>query len=169
MGFANQARGAIAVALAVAACGGFGKSNDQASSGGKVSLSFLVDNQPTTVKTAEALASAFHTRNPDVTIKVASRPGGSDGDNIVKTRLSTGTMNDVFEYNSGSLFQAISPQKNLVSLNDRPWVKDLDKSFTPSVSAGGQVYGAPWGSSFGGGILYNKKVFKKLGLKVPTT
>jgi raffinose/stachyose/melibiose transport system substrate-binding protein len=177
MDFARRRRGAIWLGAVIAclsgltACGGFGNNSNGggASKGGKVTLSFLVDNQPTTVKTAEGLAAAFHRSNPDVTIKVSSRPGGSDGDNIVKTRLSTGTMNDVFEYNSGSLFQALSPQKNLVSLNDRPWVSKLDKSFIPSVSAGGQVYGAPWGSSFGGGILYNKKVFKKLGLQIPKT
>jgi raffinose/stachyose/melibiose transport system substrate-binding protein len=37
------------------------------------------------------------------------------------------------------------------------------------VSAGGKVFGAPWGSSFGGGVLYNKKVYAKLGLEVPKT
>ncbi len=38
-------------------------------------------------------------------VKVETRPQGADGDNVVKTRLSTGDMDDVFEYNSGSLFQ----------------------------------------------------------------
>ena len=35
-----------------------------------------------------------------------TRPGGSDGDNLVKTRLSTGDMAEVFKYNNGSLLQA---------------------------------------------------------------
>jgi raffinose/stachyose/melibiose transport system substrate-binding protein len=37
------------------------------------------------------------------------------------------------------------------------------------VSANNQVYGAPFGGSTGGGILYNKKIFDQLGLKVPKT
>ncbi len=32
-----------------------------------------------------------------------TRPGGSEGDNLVKTRLSTGDMAEVFVYNNGSL------------------------------------------------------------------
>jgi len=161
-----------AAALLVAACGGLGQTDSGGgggSGGGKVTLSFLVDNNPATVKMADGVVAAFHARNPNISVKVNTRPQGGDGDNLVKTRLATGEMDDVFEYNSGSLFQAISPQKNLVGLDDQPWVKLLDKTFTPSVSAGGNVYGVPWGSSFGGGVLYNKKVFDKLGLKVPTT
>ncbi len=54
---------------------------------------------------------AFEKANPGITVKVETRPGGGDGDNIVKTRLSTGDMTDVFMYNSGSLFQAINPKQ----------------------------------------------------------
>jgi raffinose/stachyose/melibiose transport system substrate-binding protein len=163
-----------AAALAVAACGGLGQTDNgggggSGSGGGKVTLSFLVDNNPANVKLAEGVATAFHARNPNITVKVQTRPQGGDGDNVVKTRLATGEMDDVFAYNSGSLFQALSPAKNLVALSDQPWVSKLDKAFTPSVSAGGKVYGAPYGSSFGGGVLYNKKVFAKLGLQVPKT
>ena len=39
----------------------------------------------------------------------------------------------------------------------------------PTVSADDQVYGAPFGSAFGGGILYNKKVYEELGLEIPKT
>ncbi len=91
------------------------------------------------------------------------------GDNIVKTKLSTQDMEDVFIYNSGSLFQALKPEQNLQPVTDEPFVKGLDKAFVPSVSANKQVYGAPFRTAFGGGILYNKKVYEKLGLQVPKT
>ena len=42
---------------------------------------FLVDNAEETVKTAEALAKAFTAKNPDITVKVETRPGGGEGDN----------------------------------------------------------------------------------------
>jgi raffinose/stachyose/melibiose transport system substrate-binding protein len=164
--------GALAAAavscLVVGACsaGSLGSSD---SSGGKTTITFLVDNADNTVKTANQLVKDFSAKNPDITIKVETRPAGSDGDNLIKTRLSTGSMDDVFEYNSGSLFQAIAPEKNLVTLNDRSWVGQLDQNFTTTVSAGNQVYGAPWGTFTAGAVLYNKTIYDKLGLKVPTT
>ena len=74
-----------------------------------VTLTFLVDDTQNTVDTSTALADAFMAANPDVTIEIEQRPGGGEGDNIVKTRLATGEMNDLFWYNSGSLFQALNP------------------------------------------------------------
>jgi raffinose/stachyose/melibiose transport system substrate-binding protein len=161
---------ALVVGGVVAGCGGDDNAGS-ASSGGneKVTLSFLVDNQEPTVKAAQALVDAFHAKNPNITLKLETRPQGSDGDNVVKTRLSTQDMTDIFLYNSGSLFQALKPEQNLVPLKDEPFVPKLDKAFTPTVSANNQIYGAPWGTAFGGGILYNKKVYEKLGLEVPKT
>jgi raffinose/stachyose/melibiose transport system substrate-binding protein len=161
----------LALGLVVAACGGGDDSGGGGGSGSneKVTLSFLIDNQEPTVKAAQALVDSFHAKNPNITIKLETRPQGSDGDNVVKTRLSTQDMTDMFLYNSGSLFQALKPEQNLVPLNDEPFVKKLDKAFTPTVSANKQVYGAPWGTAFGGGILYNRKVYERLGLSVPKT
>src|SRR3954471_1689435 len=117
--------------LGLAACGGLGKTDSGGggggSGGGNVTLSFLVDNSEQTLKPAQALAAAFHARNPNITIKIETRPQGADGDNVVKTRLATGEMSDVFQYNSGSLFQALNPAKNLAPVSDQPFVKNLDK------------------------------------------
>jgi raffinose/stachyose/melibiose transport system substrate-binding protein len=156
--------------LTLTACsaGSLGSSDDD-SGGGKVTLSFLVDNQQETVKTATQLIKDFTAKNPDITVKMETRPQGTDGDNIVKTRLSTGDMSDVFAYNTGSLFQALAPAKNLVPLDGEAWVGQLEKNFAITVTAGGKVYGAPMGSFMAGAILYNKDVFARLGLQVPKT
>ena len=37
------------------------------------------------------------------------------------------------------------------------------------MSQNGQIFGVPSGTAMGGGILYNKKVYEKLGLSVPKT
>ena len=42
-------------------------------------------------------------------MKLETQPGGTEGDNLMKTKLSTGSMEDVFHYNSGSLMQALNP------------------------------------------------------------
>jgi raffinose/stachyose/melibiose transport system substrate-binding protein len=160
--------GSLALTSACSA-GSLRSGGDSDSSGGKVTLSFLVDNGDATVKMSQQLAKDFAAANPNITVKVDTRPGGTDGDNLVKTRLSTGDMSDVFMYNSGSLFQAIKPQQNLVPLTSESWVGSLDPNFKTTVSAGSDVYGAPYGSFFAGAVLYNRRVYDKLGLQVPKT
>jgi raffinose/stachyose/melibiose transport system substrate-binding protein len=159
----------VVIAGVVVGCGGGDDGGGGSGGNEKVTLSFLVDNSDQGLKPAQGVADAFHAKNPNITIKIETRPQGSDGDNIVKTRLSTQDMTDMFAYNSGSLFQALKPEQNLQPLTDEAFVKSTDKAFLPSVSANKQVYGAPFGSAFGGGILYNKKVYEKLGLEVPKT
>src|SRR5215212_8566068 len=133
--------------LALTACsaGSLGSSDDSGSGSGSVEITYLTTNQDQDVKEAEQLAKDFSAKNPGITVKVETRPGGTEGDNIIKTRLSTGDMVDVFNYNTGSLFNAIAPQKNLLSVNDEPWVANLDDNFKKTVTADGQVYGAPVG------------------------
>jgi raffinose/stachyose/melibiose transport system substrate-binding protein len=155
------------VALTGCSAGSLGSSGDEAE--GTTNLTFLVDSAPSTIAAAESVAEAFMAENPDVTVDIESRPGGGEGDNIVKTRLATGDMSEVFLYNSGSLFQAINPQQNLVPVTDQPWVDDLDPIFKEVVSVGGEVYGAPFGSQMAGAVLYNTRVYEELGLEVPKT
>jgi raffinose/stachyose/melibiose transport system substrate-binding protein len=163
---ALAALAAAALVLGGCSAGSLGSSGDD---NGKVSLTFLVDNGEQTVKTGNQLAKDFTAKNPGVTIKLETRPQGTDGDNLIKTRLATGTMDDLFEYNTGSLFQAMAPEKNLVPVNDQAWVGSLDKNFSTTVTSNNQVYGAPWGGFMAGAILYNKPVYAKLGLQIPKT
>ncbi|MGL3198822.1 MULTISPECIES: extracellular solute-binding protein [Curtobacterium] len=158
--------GAAVLIGGLAACSSGGAGG---SSGGKVEISYLIDNGPATAATAKPLIAAFEKANPDITVKLDTRPQGTDGDNLIKTQLSTGEMSDVFNYNSGSLFQALNPDNTLVDLSDQSWAKDVDPQFTKVVSTSKGMYGAPFGTSFGGAIMYNKKVYEKLGLSVPTT
>lgn len=158
------ALGGIAlVATALAAC-----SSGGSSSNGKVSISFLTQNAAPQPDQAKALVAAFEKANPNITVKIDTQPAGTEGDNLMKTKLSTGDMDSVFYYNSGSLLQALHPDTTLVDLSKESWVKDLSKDFKSVVSTDKGLYGAPYGTSFGGGVMYNKKVYEKLGLKVPT-
>jgi raffinose/stachyose/melibiose transport system substrate-binding protein len=157
--------GVVLVGAALVAC-----SSSASSSGGATTISLMAGgNDPAATKFANDLADAFHKANPTITVKVDTRPGGTDGDNLVKTRLSTGTMDNVFLYNSGSLFQALHPDQTLQPLTNEPWVKDLTSDFKKTVSTPKGLYGAPNGTTFDGGIMYNKKVYAQLGLSVPTT
>src|SRR3954451_4449872 len=128
-----------ALALAGAALAGCSSSGG---SSGATTISLLAGgNDPAATKFAKDLAAGFHKANPSITVKVETRPGGTDGDNLVKTRLSTGDMNDVFLYNSGSLLQALHPDTTLQPLTDESWAKDLTSDFKKTVSTKNGLYG----------------------------
>lgn len=160
------AAGITALALPLAACstGGGGESAD-----GKVEISFLVPNSGANIEAATAMIDAFQKANSDITVKLESQPAGTEGDNLNKTKLATGEMQDVFWYNSGSLLQALNPDQNLVDLSDESWVGDMQDSMKAVVSTDNGVYGAPFGSTQAGAVLYNKKIYADLGLEVPTS
>ena len=94
----------------------------------------------------QALADAFHAKNPDITIKVdASGRERPDLDNLVKTRLATGEMPDLFWYNSGSLLRPSTPTQTMLDIvGDEPWVKNLDP-VRASCRPDRRVFGAPAG------------------------
>ena len=156
-------------ALAVALTGCAGGSTSAGGGGGEKTITWLVDNTENTVTYAEQIAKDFTAANPTIKVEVETRPQGGEGDNIVKTRLSTGDMADVFSYNSGSLFHQISPEQNLVPVTNEPYMANVSDSFKPVVTAGKEIYGVPVGTGNAGAVLYNKKVYEKLGLSVPKT
>lgn len=156
--------GFAAAALALTGCTGGATDSE-----GTKTITWLVDNTENTITNAEQLAEDFNAANPDITIEIETRPQGGDGDNIVKTRLATGDMADVFSYNTGSLFQQINPEQNLVPLTHDPYLDNVSESFKPVVTAGTDIYGVPVGTGSAGAVLYNKKVYEKLGLSVPKT
>jgi raffinose/stachyose/melibiose transport system substrate-binding protein len=155
------------------ACGG--SSSQDSANGGEtapaknVTISLLTDNTQDAVNTAKALVDAFEAKNATIDVEVETRPGGGEGDNIVKTRLATGDMTDVFFYNSGSLLQALLPEQNMLDLTNEPFQANVIESFKPTVTVNGKVFGAPTGSTMAGGWFYNKKVYADLGLSVPKT
>ncbi|MFZ1116554.1 MAG: extracellular solute-binding protein [Propionibacteriaceae bacterium] len=178
MRFSKRGRRGVALVALVAAstlfaagcsAGSLGSSSSKGSAGG-TTITFLVDNADTTVASAKAIIDAFQSANPGITVKMDTRPGGSDGDNLVKTRLSTGDMAEVFNYNNGSLLQALKPEQNLTPLDDQPYASQLDPTFAQSTKGSdGKLYGGPWGTAMGGAVLYNIPVYKKLGLQIPKT
>jgi raffinose/stachyose/melibiose transport system substrate-binding protein len=135
-----------------------------------VTLSVLIDNNPETIRNMEEMTRLYTEAHPDVTFDVEQRAGGSEGDNIVKTRLATGEMADVFNYNSGSLLQALKPETTLADLSDLSNAGNVLESFKSVVTAGdGKLRGIPFGPAMGGGIFYNRTIYKELGLTVPKT
>lgn len=157
--------------FATAACSSSSNTGENSGSGDEpVEVTLLIDNAENQIKQTEAMIAAFEAKNENIKIKMESRPGGSEGDNIVKTRLSTGEMTDLFSYNAGSLFQQIQPENYVEPITGQGFLSNVSEAFKPVVSIGENIYGVPMaGTSQAGGIFYNIKLYEELGLTVPTT
>ncbi|MGW2261575.1 ABC transporter substrate-binding protein [Streptomyces sp. NPDC001780] len=132
-------------------------------------LTISVANTATDLSAMDALSKAFEKKNPGVTVEVEPRPQGTDGENVVKTRLNSGDLGDLLMYNSGAVLGDTNPGRNLVKLTDEPWAKNTSEAWHKAASVDEDLYGAPVGGSSGGGVLYNKEVYEKLNLEIPKT
>ena len=132
-------------------------------------ITMLVPATGTGVPAAEDAARVYMERNPNIVIDIEAGPSGVESDNLVKTRLSTGTMNDIFMYNAGAKLRELNPEQTLAPLNDLECMPLIDEMYKTTVSGGGNVYGVPFGTTRVGGIFYNRKAHEKLGLSIPKT
>lgn len=136
----------------------------------ETTLSVLLDTNTESIVSFEALMAAYKEIRPDISFDIENRPGGSEGDNIIKTRLATGEMADIFQYNSGSLFLALKPEQTLIDFSDLPGNENILESYRTVVTAtDGSLRGVPFGAAMGGGIFYNRQIYSDLGLEVPKT
>ncbi|UYO02685.1 ABC transporter substrate-binding protein [Paenibacillus sp. PSB04] len=157
----------------LAGCGGGGNAaeGDTGTAGStskKTTLTLMVGNTGTTLETLKAVAAEAE-KKLNIAIEFDIKPDGGEGDNLVKTRLATGDMDDLLVYNTGSLFLALNPEEHFMDVTSEPFMANVLDSFKTVVTSNGKVYGAPVGSTNAGGILYNKKVYADLGLSVPKT
>lgn len=130
-------------------------------------ISLLVDNA-TTLAGFEAVAELAEEKI-GVKVNIETRPGGSDGDNVVKTRLASGDMADLCFYNAGSLLNALNPAEYFIDLSGEEFMSRVDEAFASTVTIGEATYGIPFSSSQVGAILYSKPLYEKYNLEVPNT
>ncbi|MDC3415913.1 ABC transporter substrate-binding protein [Aquibacillus salsiterrae] len=142
-------------------------SDDGGTSDEPVELSILVSETASTPGFKKVLEGIE--RDLNIKTKVEVRPGGPEGENIVKTRLATGEMSDLTLFNSGSLLMALNPEKYFVNLSNEPFMDRIMDSYKPVVTSNGKLFGIPARSSQVGAWLYNKKIYKELNLEVPKT
>jgi raffinose/stachyose/melibiose transport system substrate-binding protein len=136
---------------------------------GQTELTLLVSGNSERDKLVEEMVAAFEADNPDIKVTLAFQPGGAEGDNVIKTKLATGDMEDAFLSFPGSLMQALQPDETLLDLSAEAWAADLSDSFRQAASTDSGMYAAPWGTSAAGVILYNKPLYEELGLEIPLT
>lgn len=133
----------------------------------EATLTFLVGNS-TSLAGLEAVA-ALAKEKLGITLDIEITVGGTEGDNLLKTRLASGDLTDIVVYNSGALFRALNPSEYFIDLSGQEWADKLDDTYSQTVSVGEAVYGIPQASSQAGAILYYKPLYEKYQLEIPKT
>ena len=130
-------------------------------------ISYIIDRD-TEQSGFRAIMDAF-TAQTGIRFEEELRPGGAEGETILKTRFATDDAPDMIWFNSGSLLATLNPAENLVDLTGQPFLNNLSDSFIQTVTFDNQIFGIPGTTAMAGGWLYNIAIYEELGLTVPTT
>lgn len=85
---------------------------------------------------------------------------------VLQTKLAVGETPDLILYNLKTAAYELNLEKNFEALDDEPWVGRLRNSTV--LSYYGHIYGFHVNQDVGQqGVVYNKKIFRDLGLGVP--
>ncbi|WP_240941256.1 ABC transporter substrate-binding protein [Paenibacillus sp. HB172176] len=87
---------------------------------------------------------------------------------VLQTKLAVDEAPDIVQYNLASATTDLNLERNFEILDDEPWVSRVANKDV--LSAYGHVYSFHVSQDTGmQGVVYNKDMFKDLGLEVPTT
>ncbi len=132
-----------------------------------VTLTFWGGNAEYNEGTQAVMAAATEELGMEFQIEI--NPGGSEGDNIIKTRIASNDLPDFLCYNSGSKLYDLNPSRAFLDLSDWDLIQNFDDAFMSSVTIDGAVYGTPQSSTQAGAVIYYKPDYEELGLEIPHT
>jgi raffinose/stachyose/melibiose transport system substrate-binding protein len=155
----------------LAGCGSNSSSDTKSSSSGeKVTLTFGSHQSglPTSGVVQE-LAKQFEAET-GTKIDFQISPDAQWRD-LLKVKLDSGEAPDIFcaDADPLNLVTRVNPEKYVVDVTKEEWVKRMDPNVIPSISYKDKVYGITFPGKKMYFYIYNKEIFQKLGLKVPTT
>lgn len=89
---------------------------------------------------------------------------------LLKVKLDSGEAPDIFcaDADPLNLVTRVNPEKYVQDVTNEEWVKRMDPNVIPSISYNNKVYGITFPGKKMYFYVYNKDIFEKLGLKVPT-
>jgi len=127
----------------------------------------VILNQTWNKPSFEPALRAYEQAHKGVTIDLQVVPD-EQFTSLIKTRIATKEYPDVYLDNFGQIVQMYNVPDLLVDLSKEPWIGRL--MATDGVTVDGKVYGLPMnGTPSVEGFVYNKDVFAKAGVSVPTT
>jgi raffinose/stachyose/melibiose transport system substrate-binding protein len=147
---------AVSTAVTMAACGG-SSSGDKQDSGTLTFFSW--DGE----QVMSPIIKEFETQNPGITVKFSTAPPVAEYISTLQARILSGTAADVFVVAAENRTNLID-NGAVVDLTDEPFMAKLNQFNKDTYAKDGRAYAASV-SSWGGGIIYNKKLLAKAGVK----
>lgn len=112
------------------------------------------------------LCDKFQKANPNIKIKLLIIP--NDGDATISARAMQGKLPAIMQMQSYSKVTEFASKGYLADLTDIDALRRVIPTSIPSVTFNNRQYGVPMDFA-GCGIIYNKTLFGKLGIKPPRT
>lgn len=97
--------------------------------------------------------------------------GKRDSDELVPNTFKSPDSEkpDVLLSYGGTNVENLNPDENFYDFTNAPWVDDLTDTALNQAIFNSKVIGLPHGEASVSGTLYNKTIFKKLGIEIPKT
>jgi ABC-type glycerol-3-phosphate transport system substrate-binding protein len=88
---------------------------------------------------------------------------------IALTKFTTGDIPDLFMHFGNSNLLNFNCDKNFYDFSGAAWIADVIDSVLPQAKVDGKVYGIPFWEASVSGAFYNKKIFARQGIQIPST
>lgn len=161
--------------LSLAACGSDNSGSNNAtatdsgknSSGEKVTIELAISkSSQDSAFVAQDLLDEFEQKT-NIKVNLQLLPAEQTA-TVLQTKLAVDEVPDIIQYNLASATTDLNLERNFEILDNEPWVgRLLNKDV---LSADGHVYSFHVSQDTGmQGVVYNKDIFKELGLTVPNT
>lgn len=146
-----------------------GENNPSKASGGnkKTTLQFMVTTENYSGRLKDFIANYEAKSGNSVDVQLLP---AAEYDKMLKVKMMSEEGPDLFVTDDIAMSQFQVPKSWFENLSERPWTKRLSDGGKKIIQWNdGQITGMPITNPGGFGIIYNKAIFKKLGLEVPTS
>ncbi|WP_223067816.1 ABC transporter substrate-binding protein [Paenibacillus caui] len=146
----------------LSACG-----NSSEGSGGKVKIEFF-QNKTEAKATFDKLIAKFNEENPTIKVSQVNPP---DAETVLKTRVAKKDVPDVIGLGATDTYSSLAKSGLFEDFTNDPMVKNIQPAYVDMLKKQtglAELNGIPF-SANASGILYNKAIFKDLGIEVPKT
>lgn len=169
---------ALALSAGLAGCGSSGTSGS--SSSGPQTVKLITWQNPPAVKVLKKIDTEFHQKYPNITVEyqtAANTAGGYQTMQQTAIKSDSADLMGILPFeplpkhpttSNESGTQLWATHNQFLALNGQPWVKNFSKTDEATASYNGKVYGLVTGV-YQYGVFYNKAIFAKYHLSVPTT
>lgn len=94
---------------------------------------------------------------------------GNNFEQVSLTKFNTGDIPDIFMCFGNETLKAYNPEKNFVDFSDAAWISDVEDTVIDQAEWNGKIWGLPLWEATNTGFYYNKEIFSKYNIALPTT